>query len=186
MPRGSKQPRQGPRRKGKPGRIPLSIARQAVTVTVPIDLALPAGFSTVSIGRLQLNLIARYSALSSTFLDIKFHKVSILPVLTQAAQYMAVAVTGRHLPYDPNTADSIQPAPTSISAILARPRAKEWRQGNGVISRLTYSLRSYPKLRLQTFNTDAPSLFDVSSYSGIIATVTVFVTMTYSGVRVDV
>lgn len=152
---------------------------------IPLDVALPAGFNTMAIGRTQVNLITRYSNLSTTFLDISFTKVVVSPILSTVAQYVAIALVRRHLPYDPNSADAIQPTPTTVSSILSRPGAREFRQGNGNIRPLKFNL-STPSMRIVTFNTDAPSIFDVVTYTSVITTCTVYLYAVFQGVRADV
>ncbi len=146
--------------------IPLTITTAAATL------------ATTQVGYSQLSSNARWSNISSYFVDVRFHDITIMPSALGAAGFCELALLRKHLPYNPSTADSSSAAPYSIASISLLPGYAKWNQGNGSFAPVCYKLGF--QMRTATFTTDMPVLIEMASYASAATTLLVFVRVSFS------
>lgn len=180
------QPRQGRRRKAAPTqpRSPAGLPRSLMApdhlqMVLPLTIPFVATtLSTLPVGAAQLNLNARWSNITSFFMNVHFIDVTFVPTQMPASSFAEMALIKRHLPFDPTSEDAGQSNPYSIASIALLPGYQRWNQGNGNLRPRTYKLGF--KMRRGTFATDQPVLFDLAYWSSNIITVSAFLRITLS------
>lgn len=180
------QPRQGRSRRAapppanSPAGLPRSLmAPDQLHMVLPITLPFVATtLSALPIGASQLNLNARWSNITSYFMNVHFIDITFVPTQMPAASFAEMALIKRHLPFDPTSEDAGQSAPYSIASIALLPGYQRWNQGNGSLKPRTYKLGF--KMRRGTFATDQPFLFDLAYYSSHLITISAFIRVTLS------
>lgn len=101
---------------------------------------------------------------SSIFVNIRFLSVRVQVRQLSAAQYALWAVIPRHLPYNPDSADAAVAAPSNPAVIKTMPGHGEAQQGWKYSPFTTTKLNDL-QLKCSAFTTDAPTIFDLITYS---------------------
>lgn len=147
-------------------------------------MTIAASLATTQVGYTQFGTLPRILSLNEVFLCVRFKKFSIVPVSLAAAQFLELAGIPRHLPYNPDTADGVPPAPANLATLATLPGYRKWNQGNGNLSKLAIRLRAQ-QMRVDRFLTDQPSLLDLVSYAGSVTVCNCTVTAHFSGLKYD-
>ena len=142
-------------------------------MSIPFIITIGATtLATTQIGNTQLSGIARWANISTYYQHVHFIDVTLVPTTLTAAGFLEVAFMRKHLPYNPDSADSSSAAPYSQASLALLPGYQKWNQGNGALRARTYSLDF--KMRVSTFTTDAPNLFELYSFASSATTVLAF------------
>lgn len=156
-----------------------------LTILLPFTVTMTgATLTTVQIGYSQVGSLARLVSLNEIFLQVKFLKFSLVPTVLSAAQFAEAAAVPRHLPYNPDSADGVPPAPLSLASLATLPGYRRWNQGNGAVVPLSIKLRA-SQMRLDRFMTDQPSLLDLCYYASVLTICNCMITCRVSGLKYD-
>ena len=180
-PRGARQPRQGILVNKTNPPLPRSLAINSAQMTIPVTMVTGAAtLATSQVGYTQLSAVARWANISSYFVDVHFIDVTVLPLSLSAAASIELAFLRKHLPYNPTTADSASAAPYSTASLCLLPGYQRWQQGNGDIVGRTYKLDF--QMRVATFTTDMPVLFELLTFATVATNLLLFVRVSFTDI----